>query len=47
MWLFPIRRPKFCKVLKDTDAEVLKDTDAGRNLVRFDDVDDMFEQLGI
>ncbi len=30
-----------------TTEKVLKDTDAGRNLVRFDDVDDMFEQLGI
>ncbi len=30
-----------------TTENVLKDTDAGKNLVRFDDVDEMFEQLGI
>jgi len=30
-----------------TTEKVLKDTDAGRNLVRIHDVDDMFEQLGI
>ncbi len=30
-----------------TTERVFKDTDAGRNLIRCDDVDDMFDKLGI
>jgi len=30
-----------------TTEEVFKDTDAGRNLVQFDNADDMFKKLGI
>ncbi len=30
-----------------TTEKALKDTDAGKNLVRVHDVDEMFEQLGI
>ena len=37
MWLFPTKQPK--KTFKDTDAEI--------NLVRCDNADDMFKQLGI
>lgn len=30
-----------------TTEKVFKDTDAGRNLIRCDDADDMFDKLGI
>lgn len=30
-----------------TTEQVFQDTDAGRNLVRFENVDEMFEELGI
>ena len=30
-----------------TTERVFKDTDAGRNLIRCDDADDMFDKLGI
>ncbi len=31
----------------ETTEKVFKDTDAGRNLIRCDDADDMFDKLGL